>query len=161
MIYDSVENIGTYCDEDDAIAIAVNFVDNFDISQPDGRYEIHGDEVYAMVQTVKTTNANEKFFEAHNNYVDVQMVLEGEERQDVVLLDIDELEIEKDYDSEKDIMFFKAPEHFSTLIMKPDMFVVYGPDDAHRPCCCVNKPGTVRKVCVKIKIEGGCSCCED
>jgi len=47
MIYDSVENVDTYCDEDDAITIAVDFVNNFDISQPDGKYEIDGDEVFA------------------------------------------------------------------------------------------------------------------
>ena len=160
MIYDSVENIATYCDEDDAIAIAVDFVDNFDLSQPDGRYEIHGDEVFALVQTLTTADASEKRFEAHDNYVDVQMVLEGVERHDVVLFDVEDLEIEQEYDCEKDVMFFKTPEHFSTLIMKPDMFVVYGPDDVHRPCCCIDKPETIRKVCVKIKI-GECSCSEE
>ena len=154
MIYDSVDNIATYCDEDDAISIAVDFIEDFDLSQPDGRYEIHGDEVFALVQTVTTADASEKSFESHENYVDVQMVLEGVERHDLVLLDIEDLEIEQDYDSEKDVMLFKAPKHFSTIIMKPGMFVVYGPDDAHRPCCCVGKPGKIRKVCVKIKIEG-------
>ncbi|MCK4888061.1 MAG: YhcH/YjgK/YiaL family protein [Planctomycetes bacterium] len=153
MIYDSVENVDTYCDEDDAITIAVEFVDNFDISQPDGKYEIDGDEVFAIVQTVTTADANEKSFEAHENYVDVQMVLEGAERHDVALLDIEDLEIEQDYDSEKDVIFFKAPEHFSTIITKPGIFVVYGPDDAHRPCCCIDKSETIRKVCVKIKID--------
>lgn len=153
MIYDSAMNIATYCDEDDAISIALDFVDSFDLSQPDGKYEIHGDEVFALVQTVTTADASEKRFESHNNYVDVQMVLDGEERQDVVLLDIEELEIEQDYDEEKDVMFFKSPEHFSTIIMRPGMFVVYGPDDAHRPGCCVSKPVKIRKVCVKIKID--------
>ena len=154
MIYDSAENVDTYCDEDDAISIAVDFINDFDLSQPDGRYEIHGDDVFALVQTVTTADASEKSFESHENYVDVQMVLEGVERHDLVLLDIEDLEIEQDYDSEKDVMLFKAPDYFSTIIMKPGMFVVYGPDDAHRPCCCVGKPEKIRKVCVKIKIEG-------
>ena len=153
MIYDSVDNIATYCDEDDAISIAVDFIEGFDVSQPDGRYEIHGDEVFALVQTLTTVDASEKKFEAHDNYVDVQMVLDGVERHDVALLDIEDMEVEQDYNAEKDIIFFKAPEHFSTIIMKPGMFVVYGPDDSHRPGCCIGKPATIRKVCVKIKIE--------
>ena len=153
MIYDSVGNIDTYCDPDDAISIAVDFVNNFDTSQPDGRYEVRGDKIFALVQTVATADASEKKFEAHDNHVDVQMVLEGQERHDVVLLDIENLEIEKDYSVEDDVMFFETPEQFSSIIMKPGMFVVYGPDDGHRPGCSIDSSQTIRKVCVKIKIS--------
>jgi len=66
---------------------------------------------------------------------------------------VENIEVAQEYDSEKDVMFFKAGGDFSTVIMKPGMFVVYGPDDGHRPGCSVDKAADIRKVCVKIKIN--------
>ena len=152
MIYDSVESIYDYCDEDDAILRAVQYVCDFDLSQPDGKYEIQGDDIFAIVQSATTEPAEDRLFEAHQEYIDVQMVLEGRERQDVVLLDNEDIEIVQEYDSEKDLMFFKTPENYSSIIMKPGMFVVYSPTDGHRPCCSIGKHQNIRKVCVKIRI---------
>ena len=153
MIYDSVENVDIYCEADDAIGMAVDFVRGFDVSQSDGRYDIDGDNIFAMVQTIETGQASEKKFEAHEKYIDVQVVIEGRERHDVVLLDVEEMEVEQEYDSEKDLVFFKSPATFSTIIMKPGMFVVYGPGDGHRPGCAVEGSERIRKVCVKVRME--------
>jgi YhcH/YjgK/YiaL family protein len=86
MIYDSVENVDCFCEEDDPIYRAVQFGCKFNMLLPDGRYEIDGDNIFAMVQSATTVEAKSKNFEAHQQYVDVQMVLQGCERQDVVLL---------------------------------------------------------------------------
>jgi biofilm protein TabA len=153
MIFDTIENIDTYADQADLIFAAVDFVLNFDMSQPDGKYPIEGDDMYAIVQSVTTGDAEEKLFEAHQDHVDVQMVLSGEERQDVVLLHGQEINVAKEYDKEKDAIFFTPPEMFSSVIMTPGKFVVYAPSDAHRPCCAVREPQNIRKVCVKIKIH--------
>jgi len=152
MIYDNIENIETYGDETNEIYKALQFVCDFDLSQPDGKYEIEGDDMFAIVQSVTTEAADEKLFEAHQDFIDVQMILEGCERQDVVLLNGQDIEVEQEYDQEKDLMFFNAPEHYSTLIMKPGMFVVYCPTDGHRPGCCIGNPQKIRKVCVKIRV---------
>ncbi len=151
MIYDRVDNVERYGDEGDAIYRAVQFVVDFDVSLGDGKYEIEGDDIFAIVQSVATGEAKDKLFEAHQKYIDVQMVLEGCERHDVALLDSEDIEIVQQYDSQKDVMFFKEPEHFSTIIMKPGVFVVYGPADGHRPGCRVGDGVDIRKVCVKIK----------
>ena len=152
MIYDKAGNIDNYCDKGDAIYQAVRFVLDFDLTQPDGKYEIQGSDVFAIVQNVTTKPAKEKLFEAHRDYIDVQMVLEGCERQDVALFDSNDIEVTQEYDSQKDVMLFNEPKYFSTIIMTPGMFVVYGPDDGHRPCCSIGKPEDIRKVCVKVKI---------
>jgi YhcH/YjgK/YiaL family protein len=152
MIYDSVENIESYGENGDAINRAVQFVRDFDLSQPDGKYEIDGDNIFAIVQSVRTGDANEKLFEVHRDYMDVQIVLQGQERQDVALLDSENREVVQEYDREKDLMFFKVRGKFATIIMKPGMFVVYGPNDGHRPGCSVGEAQDIRKVCVKIKI---------
>ncbi len=151
VIYDSCDNVQKYSPPGDSIWRAVRFVLTFDKSLPDGRYEIDGDNVFAIVQTATTRPAAEKLFEAHRAYIDVQMVLDGSERHDVALRGAQDLRTVGEYDSDKDIIFFSQPPQFSTIIMNPGMFAVYGPEDAHRPCCAVGGHTVIRKVCVKIK----------
>ncbi len=152
MIFDSVENIESYGGASDAIAKAVQFVMEFDGSRPDGKYPIDGDTIFALVQTVETAGHDGKVFEAHRKFLDVHIVLEGQEKQDVALMDHAEAEMVQEYSEQNDAMLFKT-EDFSTVILKPRMFAVYGPSDGHRPCLCVNGPEKIRKVCVKIRIE--------
>jgi YhcH/YjgK/YiaL family protein len=151
MIFDIADNIGNYFEPGDDIYTAVEFVNNFDPSQPDGTYPIDGDNIFAIVQSVTTENASQRKFEAHRKFIDVQMVLDGTERQDAAFVN-DSIEITKKYDDQNDAMFFNEPKTFSTLTMTPGMFVVYTPTDGHRPCCSIDGPKNIRKVCVKIKI---------
>jgi YhcH/YjgK/YiaL family protein len=151
MIFDIADNIENYFEPGDDVFNAIEFVTNFDMTKPDGTYPIDGEDVFAIVQTVTTENASERQFESHQKFIDVQMVLQGLERQDVTTVD-DSVKITQHYDESNDAMLFEEPELFSTLIMKPGMFVIYTPSDGHRPCCCVNGPQDIRKVCVKIRI---------
>jgi len=150
MIYDNVENIGFYADKEGAIGKAVEFVREFDPAKPDGRYEI-ADGIHATVQSVNTRPAEERNFEAHRQYVDVHIVLEGSERLDVAAPVGEDVKLVQEYDGQKDLVFFTKPKDYSTIILKPGWFAVFFPADGHRPCCSVGEPQAIRKVCVKIK----------
>jgi len=150
MIYDSVENVSLYADKKGAIRKAVQFVRDFDITQADGRYEI-AEGIYAMVQSVNTRPAEERNFEAHRQYVDVHIVLEGSERLDVAAPVGEDIKLVQEYDGQKDLLFFTAVKDYSTIILKPGQFAVFFPADGHRPCCSVGEPRSIRKICVKIK----------
>ena len=45
----------------------------------DGKYEIAGDEIFASVMTYTTAPENEKKFELHRKYIDIQYIISGEE----------------------------------------------------------------------------------
>ncbi len=152
MIYDSVENLDSYCDPEDNIYMAVQFVLDFDLDQPDGKYEFEGGQMHAIFQTIDTADAKEKDFECHEKYLDVQMVLEGAERHDVVLMDREDLIETQEYDEETDLAFFDTRCDVSSLVLKPGMFVVYGPTDGHKPGISIGQSEKVRKVVVKIQI---------
>ncbi len=53
----------------------------------------------------------------------------------------------------KDVMLFSDPTVYSSLVMRPGAFVVYGPTDMHKPCCQLDVSKDIRKVCVKIRID--------
>jgi len=150
VIYDTFENMGQYCGEGEPLRRAVDFAKSFDRSQPDGRYEIDGDNIFATVMSYTTLAAEELKFEGHKNHIDVQLLLEGEEFMDVCL-DTD-LEVDTPYSEEGDAILFKAPKQFSTVLLKPGRFAAVFPDDLHQPSRFVEAPQPVRRMVVKVRL---------
>ena len=150
MIYDTFENMGQYCVEGEPLRKALDFAKSFDQSQPDGRYEIDGDNIFANVMSYTTKAAEELKFEGHKNHIDVQLLLEGEELMDVYLGT--DLEVDTPYSEEADATLFKAPDYFSTVLLKPGRFAAVFPDDLHQPSRFVEAPQPVRRMVVKVRI---------
>jgi len=87
-------------------------------------------------------------FEAHRRYIDVQMVLEGQERIDVQF--VDALEAEP-FDEEADNMFLDGAAAAS-VVMTPGTFVACFPEDAHKPGIAVNGSEPVKKAVFKVLV---------
>ena len=152
MIYDEFDNISLYCKKDDALYTAIMFAKIFDLSQPDGEYEVEGRDIFAKVQSYSTQEAEKRTFEAHRDYYDVQVMRIGSERQDAYVGREADLEPLTEYNDENDTIKLKSPTVFSSIIVSPGEFVVYYPQDIHRPNCCVDVPANVRKICMKVRI---------
>lgn len=152
MICDKFENISRYCQEGDLLYQAILYAMNFDLSHPDGEYEVQGRDIFAKVQSYVTQGAEQRTFEAHRVYFDVQVMRVGSERQDVYLGSESELEPLTEYNPGKDVIKMKAPNAYSSIIVSPGEFAVYYPNDIHRPNCCVDAPANVRKICMKVKL---------
>jgi biofilm protein TabA len=150
MIYDTFENIGLYFKPEDRIYKAIQYVMNFDHSLPDGEYDVEGKEIFAKVASYETSPAEERKFEGHKDYIDVQILLSGQERMDVSINQ--ELDPLGEYDEVKDVTKFKATPTFTSVAMQPGMFVVFSPDDVHRPNCNLCTKTKNRKICMKVKI---------
>jgi biofilm protein TabA len=150
MIYDLVENITLYCQEGDRLYRALRYAVEFDLTQPDGDYQVEGTEIFAKVQSYETAPPQERRFEAHRCYYDVQVLRQGRERQDVALAE--QLESLTEYDPKKDVIKLKPPRVFSSIIMTPGRFAVYYPQDIHRPNCDLEGKCRVRKICMKVKL---------
>jgi beta-galactosidase beta subunit len=64
-----------------------------------------------------------------------------------------DLIVVEEYNSEKDIAFYETPEEITKVILKPGLFCILFPDDAHQPACLIDKPAEVRKVVIKIRLD--------
>lgn len=124
----------------------------FDPAMADGRHEIDGDDVFALVQAYDTGPATEKRFETHRVYVDLQYVAAGAER--ILYAPAAELEIETPYDPPRDIAFYAEPKASSSLLMRTGALAVFHPADAHKPGCMAGGRDAVRKVVVKVRLRG-------
>lgn len=151
MIYDTFDNTKLYFSRKQAVSKALHYAAEFDRSGPDGRYDIDGDRIYALVMTYNTKSADELKFEAHKKYIDVQLLLEGQEFLDVSL--DKNLDVEMGFSEGKDAALFKAPKRFTAVLLEPGHFAVLYPDDYHRPSRKVESSQQVRKMVVKVQIN--------
>lgn len=149
MIYDKLENIDKYFQPGDSIYEAVCFARDKAAAMSNGDHDLDGDRLSARVMTYMTAPAEQRKFEYHRKYIDVQVMLEGCERHDVA--PAKNLAPIGTFDAEKDILFLEPPELFATVNLEPGWFAVYFLHDNHRPNCSIGSPEQVRKVCMKVK----------
>ena len=114
-----------------------------------GKYEIAGDDVDANVQVYDTLPVEEKRFEAHDKFFDIQCLVEGVEffgvcnREGLTVIESK---------PEKDVIFYDKPEVYGHVILYPGDFIVVAPEDAHMPGCALTAPAAAKKVVVKVRV---------
>lgn len=85
MVFQNLKNHDKYDLSNERFQAAFQFLKREDLGQlEDGNYPIWGEEVFAMVQSFETALEKDRRFEAHDLYFDIQNLLEGEERIDVL-----------------------------------------------------------------------------
>jgi YhcH/YjgK/YiaL family protein len=153
MILDRLENAALYRPLGARITLALDYLGRTDFSRiPEGRYELDGDRVYAVVQRYRPKPLAEARWEAHRQYIDVQFMAEGVERIGYAPLD-EALPVERAYDSQKDVVFFVAQGDFLTV--RAGDFAIFYPTDVHAPCLASQTPAPIDvcKVVVKCRVE--------
>ena len=111
---------------------------------PNGRTMLENGAFYT-VYTVNLANPEEKNFEAHKKFVDIQYILDGEEQMEYADLRLTEEAVP--YREDKDVFFVKGKGDLLTF--REGDFVIFCPADAHKPGLGV---GVSRKVVVKVPI---------
>lgn len=151
MIYDRFENLHLYCRPGERLHLALVYARDVARTISDGRIDIDGDRLYASVATYESGPPEERRFEAHRKYIDVQVLLDGEEAIDVSLER--NLSVLEAYNAERDVMFLQPPPQFASLPMRPGFFAVFYPHDIHRPGCHLKEKRRVRKIVMKVVVE--------
>ncbi|PKU25636.1 YhcH/YjgK/YiaL family protein [Telmatospirillum siberiense] len=118
---------------------------------PAGRYDLQGSDVYVQVMDLSTKNDADTRPEIHRKYIDVQFMVKGCERIGVAV-DTGRNEVAEDLLAERDLLFYRAAENESSLVLRPGNFAVFFPSDVHRPLCEVDGPQAIRKVVVKVSL---------
>jgi YhcH/YjgK/YiaL family protein len=128
---------------------AFDYIHNTDLfALAPGRYHIAGDDLIAIVEQVPGKTKEMAKLEAHRRYIDIQLVLQGDEQMGWKPL-ADCLNPVSEHSMEKDIRFFHdAPA--SWVSVPPDHFCIFFPEDAHAPLV---SSGQVRKVIFKVAVE--------
>ena len=149
MIKDKLYNAEAYYRLSDNLKIGFEWLKNTDLEKiEDGKYLIDGEKVYANVQTYETKET--ALYESHRNYIDIQYMVDGIEK--IGVTDYKNCVTEEAYDEKRDIEFlnFEGEEEYYSL--KEGEFVVFYPQDAHKPSINYDGKRVVKKVVVKVAI---------
>ena len=149
MVIDRIENAGQYYCIGKQIESALEYLQKTDFSKfPPGRYDIDGDEVYALVQHYDTTK-EPGVWEAHQKYIDIQYNFRGAER--IGYANIQGMKVTKEYSRHEDCLHCAGEGDFLTL--KEKMFMILCPEDAHMPRIAAKESEPVIKVVIKVMCD--------
>jgi YhcH/YjgK/YiaL family protein len=148
MIIDQINNSHLYYGVHTRIKLAFDFLNRTDLSSLiAGKYEIDGDNVYAMVQLYNSKQIEQGFWEAHRRYMDLQMVIMGTEK--IGYANINCL-TQGVFDADKDFLALFGKGDFLTL--QSDNFILLLPQDAHMPGIAAQSPAPIKKIVIKISV---------
>lgn len=150
MIFDRLNNSKQYEILGEKFKLGFDFLKNNDLKTlKDGKYVIN-DEIYANVQTLTTKNKDEKKWEVHKDYIDIQYLITGKESMGYGILE--DFRETVPYDKTKDVAFLETEKPFNYVNLEENDFVIFYPNDVHSPMLSVDKNIEIKKVIVKIKI---------
>ena len=113
------------------------------------RVDIIPGQVWCTKFTYETISDEESFFEAHENFLDIHLMLSGCERVEIAspagLTQFDS-------QPENDFYAYRGKGSHK-LVLAPGDFLVVWPDDAHKIKMMLERPETVTKAVFKVKIR--------
>lgn len=151
MIIDNICRLGQYNLSGVVVEKILAFVK--EASEEDlelGRYDLDGDNLFALVQCYVGKEHSDGKWETHEKYADLQYVQSGTEI--IKCVDYSKLTLVGSYDENMDIAFYKEHKEDSLSVLESGMFGIYLPHDAHMPGLKVNEEN-IKKIVFKIKIS--------
>jgi YhcH/YjgK/YiaL family protein len=148
MIIDKIENAHLYKALGKRIEKAFEYIRETDLKNiKPGKYEIDGENIFALISEYKTKSEQEGKLEAHRKYLDVQYVISGEEKMGYVPLHGQQ--ILEPYKEENDIIFFTGEKSFTKV--STGMFAIFFPEDVHMPGIRSGDSSLVKKLVIKVR----------
>ncbi len=115
-----------------------------------GTHEIDGDRLFVNIVEYTTTTAENRFWEAHKKYLDIHLMLDGEEQIDVNFIENMQL---KEFVEKDDFLPMDGEKNASVILRKGDFLICY-PQDGHRTAVSVAEPDKIKKAIFKVQISG-------
>jgi biofilm protein TabA len=111
-----------------------------------------GGGVFAIEQVYESKARVNGFFESHRKFIDVQVVVEGEEVMEVI--DASRIVVREPYQPERDLITYLDVADASQLRVCAGEAAIFFPVDVHMPSLRLDAvPRLVRKSVVKIPVE--------
>ena len=126
---------------DQVHALLLNFVE--------GRYEFEN-SAFLNAESYLTKASESKDFEAHDKYIDVQIIVSGQETIEVADREDSGFEITKPY--VHDIVFMNGEVEKKEIQLKAGEFCVLYPKDSHKPGVNFDGQHKVQKIVIKIPV---------
>lgn len=127
---------------------ALEYIKSNDLSKLNkGRNDIDGDNLYVNIIETNLKTPQEAKFEAHDQYIDIQVPIScgesyGVKARELCTQPVGEMNVEQDY-----ILYDDAVEEI--VSREAGEMIVFEPDTAHAPCI---GQGPIKKAVFKVKV---------
>lgn len=149
MIFGNVDHISEYFFLEEKIKECFSYAKEHDLCVFEkGKHDIRGDEFYVNIVEYTTTTPENRFWEAHKEYLDIHLMLDGEEQIDLNFLKNMTV---KEYVPDDDFVPMHGEKNASVVLRNGDFLVCY-PNDGHRTAVAVNGSTAIKKAIFKVKI---------
>ena len=149
MIADTIKNIEKYRGLSKNLDTAIAFLKEYDISTlPDGKTVVDGARVFVNVMEADLREAEGAAYEYHKKYADIQINIDGSERWEYTV----DGSPEGTFDVASDFGLKKG-DASGCGTLGDDRFVIFFPDELHKPSCINGSCRHVRKAVVKVEMS--------
>lgn len=150
MIFGNIKNLYEYDYLQSDIKRCFEYASSNDLLNYDnGSYEIDGKNIFVNIVEYETTDFENRFWEAHKKYLDLHLMLDGQEQIDVNFIDNME---QKEFVENDDFLPLEGEKNSCVLLNKGDFLICY-PNDAHRTAVKVKETQKIKKAIFKIIIS--------
>jgi YhcH/YjgK/YiaL family protein len=150
MILDTLNHSQKYFSLHPLFATAFEYLQQTDFTKLDfGKHELVPDQLFAIYMEYETKDTSECTLEAHRKFIDIQMIISGEEFMEVSRMGTHVTS--KPYNPENDLEFFDGM-GTSKLYVNQGSFAVFYPEDVHKPNVKVQQAHKMKKVVMKVRV---------
>lgn len=150
MVYGNVSQLSDYDFLTPAVKECFTYLKGHDLmSYEKGRHEIDGERLFVNVVEYTTTTWENRFWEAHRDYLDIHVMLNGSEQIDINFIENME---QKPFVPKDDFLPMDGEKSGHIVLEQGDFLICY-PHDAHRTAVQVKEPQAIKKAIFKVRIK--------
>lgn len=150
MIFGNIKDLEEYPFLEEQVKECFEYAKTHDLAGYEkGSHKIDGDRLFVNIVEYNTTTAEERFWEAHKNYLDVHLMIHGTEQIDLNF--IRNMDV-KTFVPEDDFLPMDGEKNSSVILRDGDFLICY-PNDGHRTAVAVNGPEKIKKAIFKVRIS--------
>lgn len=150
MVFGNIRNIEEYTFLESQVKECFDYAREHDLNAYEkGSHVIDGDRLFVNIVEYTTTEADNRFWEAHREYLDIHVMLAGPEQIDVNFIDNME---QKEYVPADDFLPMDGDKNGHVVLEDGDFLICY-PHDAHRTAVKAREPAAIKKAIFKVRIH--------
>lgn len=150
MIFGNIKNLNEYTFLTETVKECFSYAKEQKLVEfENGKHEIDGERLFVNIVEYTTKNPEERFWEAHKRYLDVHLMLDGEEQIDLNFLSNMDV---KEFVEADDFVPMDGKKNSSVILRNGDFLICY-PQDGHRTAVMVSEPKTIKKAIFKVLIS--------
>ncbi|MGF1682885.1 N-acetylneuraminate anomerase [Photobacterium minamisatsumaniensis] len=150
MILAHLDKLETFSYLPTAIVESLNHLKGLDLNELElGKHTVNGDKVFINVMEFETGNSADKQAEVHKEYLDIQLLIRGEERIEFGLPS-EKNPISKEYDEGDDYYLVSDINAQASIELEPKMLAIFFPEEPHKPGCYISGGVKIKKAVLKL-----------